>query len=210
MPTPPVNIEIDRLTERINRLAHRSIATHAAACGERLIEMYLAYARKDNGGRSDVVRNALDAAWGHLDRHVNDVWKLSAAIEALEVAIPHGDDCESVECVLALYPCICIDTALRYCLDDSSVGPVAVEYAIEGLRKLWSHLETGYIDLGSGPQADAFEATLIDAPVVRDELKRQEEDLRVLESTPALTASVVKEIRRRAVANRLDVAELLA
>ena len=199
--------EIDRLTESLERCGNKAIALHSAACGERLINIYFAFVRKENRGSKEIVRKALDTAWLCLEGTITDRDSLIAYISYLEAATPHADDCKSVECLLAPYVCVCIDTSIRYCMDDDSVGPVAIEYSFLALRSLECYRKTGFVDLGSGLEAERFEERLIGFETIRNELAMQQKDLSDIQDASAISKDLVNRIKRRAKANRLVISE---
>ncbi len=203
MSKSPLNDEIDRLTRELTTRGNRAVALHSAACAERIYDFYTAYAAREGKGEPQSVRAALDSVWDFLGQG-SASGQLAAWLPLLQEAVPFADDCNSVECLLAPYPCMCVDAAVRYCLDDTSVRP-GLEYALEGLRALQCHHQTGYIDLGTGPEADALEATLLESPIIRSELEREEQDLRDIQRADQITAELVDAIRNRAVTNRLTL-----
>ena len=202
-----LEIKIDSMTRELESYGHKAIALHATCCAERLIDIYDEYARKEKAGSPEKVRAALDSAWGYLVSDLSNPAELSQWIAILEFATPHADDCRSVECLLSQYVCICVDTAIRYCIGDESVGPVSIEYTFEALRALQCYLQTGHIDLGSGPEADRFEEDLVNSPIVQKELELQLNDLSDIKHSNCVDGQLAEELRKRARANAIIVAQ---
>lgn len=198
----------DGLTSRLRLLSAKSVAVFSACVSERLSDFHHAFALKHGLKDKSVVRNALDAVWQFLTSD-RDGQTLRSHLAEVERSTPSSEDYDSVESVLAQNLCIAVDSTIRWCLAEQNIDPVAGEFGIEALRSAVSHVETGFIDVGSGPESHDFLAKLVSHPVISNEIELERSDLPALESNPSQEAELILQLKRSAESNRIDTSRLL-
>ncbi len=159
--------EIDELTSLLAKLSHKHVGLYFAACGERLLPFYEVFHRKESWGEPRVLREALDCVWAALSGTAEDHW--SKLIAEIERVTPHADDFDNLAVIGAQDACILIDSAIR-ALNKEPI-PDALEYVFEFSRAAACVQKTGNLQLGSDAESELFEESLVDVPLIEQELK---------------------------------------
>lgn len=86
---------------------------------------------------------------------------------------------------------------------------MAGEFGIELLRAAVSHAETGFIDIGSRPGSQDFEAKLVAHPLIANEVELERADLASLESASLISTELVTRLKSAAERRRVDVSRVI-
>jgi uncharacterized protein len=179
-------VTLDRLPP-----AHRT--AFAAACAERLLPNYAAFAAETGWGDTRRLRAALDAVWRHLgDPGGVAASELRAHYAAVDEAIPDTEDFDTPLVSFALDAGVAVLSATAACYDpDPAHAASASEAATDTLDMFIQES----LDLdASGPE---LEAVIAAHPLMQRERARQAEDLQTLADASVLTADVLEALRAR-------------
>jgi len=116
----------------------------------------------------------------------------------LEKITPHGDDFDSPDSTFAQDSVACVDAALVALSSRWKTAPAVVEFAIEPVQIAVCQKETGFEDLGTGPEAEAWENAVVDNPKLKDDLALYSSLLNSLESKAELSKQDISELRELA------------
>jgi uncharacterized protein len=174
-------------------LPHRHRAAFAAACAQRQLENYEAFAIEVRWGDPAMLAQALDRAWQLLrGQEPIDAQELSRLAAACEALAPDAHKFRNRWTVWAVDAAASAAYALRCLLDDD---PQLAVWA-SGCAYAAVH---GYVvaerDLDlNDPSA---REQVREHPLVQEELRRQDEDLTMLQGAKMLTSSVLATLRER-------------
>jgi hypothetical protein len=124
-------------------------------------------------------------------------------LEPIERATPATPQYRTLESLLAQNVCIAVDAAIRTCLGQGDMASLASQFCFEALAAAVSHKETGFIDLGSGPQQREFESRLPTHPTVRAEIERQRSDFAELAEDAIPDEHLILRLRQSAINSRI-------
>jgi uncharacterized protein len=182
------------LIRRLETLPPRHRAAFAASCCERLLPNYAAFSRMENWGQPELLREALDEAWGILEGRDVPEERVRALMESCTEAVPDTEDFQSLFVSAAGDAAAAIAYTLECCLNGdteqaATVGRLATETLYQYLTRI-NDPETGVHVADT-----AFEESMLSAPLMIAELNKQQHDLGLLESQPALMPNLLKELR---------------
>ena len=202
-----LDFEIKRIEAQLSTMAPTSVGLFSCSAAERLLPLYQAFASENGWGDYAKLRSILDALWDYNGGKCNSNPPFGLWLEEILKATPHADDFDSLLITSAQDTCICLDLAVRWTGSIEKDRSYAMtEYSLEGWRQLICYRETGYIDLGSGPEAAAFELQLLEHPFISAELARQHEDIATLQSQEEIS-QFVATLKDRARQHRADAKE---
>lgn len=197
MKTEVLIFDEGRLTEELRELPVKHRVAFAASCCERLFPNYEAFAVMENWGNPKVFRQALDEVWQFLKGDTLSKEHIHELIRVCEAVIPDTEDFTTIFTGPALDAAAAILYTLESCLDGSPerlalVGRVAITTLDD------------YLNIVNDPELEvhgvdpAFNAWLQQAPLMRAELVKQQQDLAVLKSRPVLDPDFLEHMRRSA------------
>lgn len=201
MTKSPLDIEIENLATRLERLSDRSLAAFFACCAERLFPLYDSFSKNAGWKKSTEVRALLDRVWQAIVTPAIPEWGDAMMGRIAEDYIPHIDDFDTLEATFAQDTMICLDAAIRALSERSQCDPRWVEYAFEGLKMAICNKLTGYLDVGSAFEEKKFQDKLIHHEWVVKEFSSQNEDLSEIEGQVYLSEENVSKLKNRAIAN---------
>jgi hypothetical protein len=182
-----------QLIQELERLTPPLRVAFAAACAERLLPAYLAYAGRHEIGNPGTLRAALDGAWlvalgGDLTFDPEQEFERCAAL------VPGDDDCANEGSALAEDAA----SAVAYVVTSAASGDPhkAVLSARCGYEALDNYLSN---ELDIDFNRPGAEATVLGHPLVQAEFERQRRDLEELATAGSDAAAVVLRIQARAI-----------
>jgi uncharacterized protein len=181
--------DFETLEKELEGLSTLHRIAFAAACCERLLPNYNAFAREENWGDPFVLRTALDEVWQILQGKPVDV----ATIQQLKDTcnsddiVPNSEEFsgyvgQAQEAASAIYYTLdaCIEPTLQHIMEVAE----RVAFAIEGFTDYDDSMETKeYIE------------TIARHPFAVREMKRQNEDLQRLKNTEELDRDLLEWLR---------------
>lgn len=199
-----LGLRMEEIESSLRRLPPKAAGIFSCCVSERLSEIYSVFVAKEKWGNPRLVRETLDLAWAFLKgTEIRD--RLNATLSNIESGTPHAEKFSSVEGVCAQNLCIAVDITVRLCLEEPGTQPLASEYGFEALKAAICNKEIGFIDLGSGPDAQQFELRLINHPMIARELELQLSDLNALVTARAGQPFPIGVLESRAKKGHIDV-----
>jgi uncharacterized protein YjaG (DUF416 family) len=174
----PLEERKEAIIEGLRAVDRHRVAIFSASVAERFVALYLPF--QDGSGRGDhfALEQALDVTWTFLFEGGVSPEALRGHLSQVEELTPHAEDFDQLATTLAQDACICVDSAIRWCLEDERDRyPHVVEYSFEALSAFVCHEKTGLLQLGDSEEGEAFEQALIHDSRVQQELRFQHQDL---------------------------------
>jgi len=170
-----VDFDPERLNEELAGLSHWQRVAFATSCVEVLVPSYRRFSELEEVGDADLVESAVNAVWDELERTTSslDPSRLLPSERALEL-MPEEEDWN--EWAPQAENSI---TALVYLLrlarqDETKYAVYAAQHAYEAVDEFVAReRDLRVVDT-------AGRAELLQAPLIQDELHRQNEVLRIL------------------------------
>lgn len=201
---------VAEIEAQIAALAPQAVAVFFSCCAERLAPFYEHFTQLCKWGDAARFRSILDSVWQTFGQHppseaVGQEW-----LAQLDRFVPHADDFPNFEVTLAQDACICLDLAIRWATGvEYDRTTAAVEYAFEARRVIVCVRETGYLDLGSGPEGDEFFDHVVDDPLVAAEFEHQRADIATLQGADDL-GKVAPVLRSRCWSHKANPSDIPA
>lgn len=195
---------VSRQVERVLEAPKDAAAAFFCACAERFLPLYDDFVKIERWGNPTLLRQSLDAAWSSILG--GSATGLGASAEQVLEATPHADDFDSIETTFAQGAADLVAAAAAAA--GGVIDADSLYAAFETLRTAATFAQTGYLDLGDSPEAEAFEATLGEHPLIKAELAHEEEDLATV-SAGSIDRQQIEHLRARSEANRWTTARLL-
>jgi uncharacterized protein YjaG (DUF416 family) len=169
--------------------AHR-VAFAAAACCERLLPNYAAFAREVGWGKPETLRAALDSIWSNLGGRTVDHAEVNRLIERCDAVIPDTEDFENSSVSAALDAGAAVVGTLRSLVDGDTKHIVEVASYCRDTVHMYIQ-ERDALDY----KDPLFDMRIAQDPLMRRELSRQSETLSELASNPVLDGASLKRLR---------------
>jgi uncharacterized protein YjaG (DUF416 family) len=182
--------ERDRRSEEVLNLPRARRQAFAAACAERLWPSYPAFSELEEWGDPAAVRQVLDELWGSTEGEGLPTVQIQELVEILDPLAPDLDDFSaSVLASAALDAVAAIVAGLEGGREEA---------AGRASDAAWLVVDTldQYLSL---TLVDDSDESIYSHPLMVSELRRQEEELRALRSSPDPDAKLIRAIRRDAV-----------
>lgn len=184
-----------KLAQALSALPGRHQIAFAAACCERLIPNYHAFALMEDWGDPALLRQALDEIWSDLEGETFPKSSFRVLIAACKAVTPDTEDFTSFLTGAALNAAAAIIYTLESCLDGDAelvamVGRVAVNTIDEYLSLVNDPI------VGSHAAEATFDTWLQQAPLMIAELEKQQQDLVALQSHATLDLHFLMELRQ--------------
>ncbi len=176
------------LEERLRALDLARTLAFGAACSERLLDCYRKFSEETGWGGGSQLRGALDLVWRRalgVDVSSSEVFRAVAVCEGLA---PDSEDFASLITSCAQDAVFGICSLLEYVL-DGQVGKVVVaaRYPTDSIDLLVQELG------GMAAGASDLEASILAAPMMQQELRRQRRDLEKLALLGGRAVASVRE-----------------
>ncbi len=180
---------LDELQGRLEKLPPRHPLAFSASCCERVFPNYEVFSEQEEWGDPICLRRALDYVW-ECAAGKDDAATARSLINDCRAATPDLDDFSAIETSAAQEAAFSILIALEQCLDLHPRHSVRIaRFSRDTLDML------AQIQLEIDPQEPELEEKIETFGPFREELRKQEEDLRKLESQPRLEGTFLAEFR---------------
>ena len=181
------------LVKRLRTLLPDHRTAFAASCCERLLPNYFAFSQMEEWGEPDLLRQTLDEIWRSLEGRPTSELRVRELMQTCTDLVPDTEDFQSLFVSAAGDAAAAIVYTLECCLDGDAeraalVGRLATETLYQYLIRV--------NDPQTGVQiADpVFEEQMLRAPLMMAELKKQQQDLQLLESQEVLTSFLLENL----------------
>jgi uncharacterized protein YjaG (DUF416 family) len=178
------------LKRNLDQLAWRHRTAFAAACCERLLPNYAAFAREEHWGEPHTLRAALDYIWSVLNGRAMDPDEVNRLIRQCDGVIPDTANSDASSVSAALDAGTAVIGTLRSLLDANTKDVVEVaSYCRDTVHM--------YIQERDDLEYDdpLFETKIERDPLMRRELARQSAVLSELANNPVLDGELLKRLR---------------
>jgi len=176
---------------QLDKLPARHRTTFAAACCERLLPNYAAFAREVRWGEPETLRAALDHIWRVLGGGSLDRGEINRLVAKCDSVIPDTEDFDTSSVSAALDAGTAVVETLRSLLDGDSQRVVDVASFCRDTIDMYIQ-DRDRLDYNSDP---LFETKIAQDPLMKRELARQAAILSELASNPVLDGAFVKRLR---------------
>lgn len=181
--------DFETLEKELEGLSTQHRIAFAAACCERLLPNYNAFAREESWGAPSLLRTALDEVWQILKGKPVDVatlQKLRSACDSDDI-VPHSDDfcgyvAEAQEAAIAIYKTLdaCIEPTLQHIIEVAERVAFTIEFSTD-----WDvSIET-----------EKYIETIARHPFTVREMAKQNEILERLKNTKELNYDLLEWLR---------------
>ncbi|WP_342376338.1 YjaG family protein [Myxococcus stipitatus] len=181
----------DALAQRIGQLSLHARLAFLLSCAERLIPNYAAFSRHHGWGHPGTLRDALDLGWRQLSGNAVERGEIEACLGYCEDMTPDTEDFQSAYVSAGLDAAVCCASILELLLKDDSAK------VVDG-----ASLACGTVDMHVqeleryDSQEPELEQKIFRHPLMQRELRRQREDLDLLE-TMSLSSSDIEVLARK-------------
>ena len=162
----------EHLQEQLAALSSTQCVAFAASCCERALPNYACFQKATGWGALNVLRRAVDAGWSTAfgERPTDD--ELLRLRDACELAIPDGEDYDSLFTSSAQDAAVAACNLLDYLrTDEAALVPRIVRCLIASIDLLVQEREN------MNPQDPEREARILEHPLMQQEILRQVHDL---------------------------------
>jgi uncharacterized protein YjaG (DUF416 family) len=185
-----VSFDPDSLKRDLDRLPPAHRVAFAAACCERLLPNYSAFAREVGWGKPDTLRAALDYVWSVLEGGSIDHGRIDRIIEQCDAVIPDTEAFDTIAVSSALDAGTAVVGTLRSLLDGDTKHIVEVASYCRDTVHMYIQ------DRDDLDYKDAlFDMKIEQDVLMRRELARQSDILSKLANTPVLDGAFLKQLR---------------
>ena len=181
----------ESLRLQLEKLPPRHRTAFAAACCERLLPNYAAFAREVRWGEPETLRAALDHMWRVLDGGSFDRGEVNRLVEKCDSVIPDTEDFDTSSVSAALDAGTAVVEALRSLLDGDTQRVVDVASFCRDTVDMYIQ-DRDRLDYNSDP---LFETKIAQDPLMKRELARQAAVLLELANNPTLEGAFLKQLR---------------
>jgi hypothetical protein len=180
-------IERERQLDGLSK--HHRIA-FAASCVERLLPNYTAFSRMEQWGDADLLHESLEKIWAYVQGGALSEMQFDELIEECEKIVPDTEDFSSRYTSAALDAANAVIETLSCCKDGSSHRAAEVASFARDTVDMFiqQREETNPVD------AD-LEMNILEHPLMKREIKKQEDDLSELKNQTELTPDFVRRLR---------------
>ena len=187
---------LDALSTDIDSLPTRAKVVLFASLSAGLLPLYQEIERRIAGQGSESVEQAIVAVTRFVAEGTEPDWaRLLAGIEA---ATPHGDDIDAPDSNYQQDVAICVDTAIRFAMNDPDASGESIEFALEPLKIFLCLEQLDLMDPGSDAAATRWFNELVDHPRMRTALEFLMTAIAHLKTAPAIGEAAVDELAVRA------------
>jgi uncharacterized protein YjaG (DUF416 family) len=165
--------------------------TFAAACCERLLPNYAAFAREVRWGKPETLRAALDYIWDVLIGGTVDRGEIYRRIEQCDAVIPDTEDFDTSSVSAALDAGNAVVETLRSLLDGDSQRIVDVASFCRDTVDMYIQ-DRDHLDYNNAP---LFERKIEQDPLMKREIERQAAILLELSTNAVLDRLMLKRLR---------------
>ena len=159
---------LDLLSQRVARLSRPKLAAFFGSIGGAMLPIYVRFSESHDWGDVAVLRAALDAAFEYATGESGVRGNGESILESIAQITPNEKEFEVPESTFAMDAAICVDAAVRASDSEHNIEPAWVEYALDPAITTLCEEQTGYLDLGSSPQADAWRREALKNRRLRD------------------------------------------
>ena len=185
-----MHFDPDALERQLDHLPLPHRVAFAAACCERLLPNYSAFAREVGWGQPDTLRAALDYVWSALDGGSVDHDEIDRLMERCDAVIPDTEDFDTSSVSAALDAGTAVVGTLRSLRDGDPRHVVEVASYCRDTVHMYIQDRDDLHD-----NDPSFDTKIGQDPLMRRELARQSEILSELASTPVLDGTLLKRLR---------------
>lgn len=171
----------NHLRDSLATLPHEKRLAFGLSCAERLYPNYLAFTSEMKWGNASILRSALDLAWRVLEGQQPSMSEVERLQDAVMTVAPDMDDFGTLLASEALDAA----TACASLMDAIKTNEVAPVTDIASVSHDTVEMYTRDDDCPRDARSSAH-------PLVQAELRRQHDDLRVLEELPWTLADIVR------------------
>jgi hypothetical protein len=217
MTNPPVNSETQqreaafdeaKLKRELRALSAAHRLAFAASCSERLFPGFCVFSEREDFGDPALLRHSLDTAWQMLYGEELPREEVENLIESCRSAIPDSDDHPTFlgsigqrATLATLYTLECSlsgDVQRATWAGRCVVGAIGAYLGGLRLRQIGSHTVTA-----------AMEQQVKQDPLMRNEVGKQVQDLRVLQASAQLEPDLLEQLRHSSTAAGVKLARLM-
>ena len=182
--------EPDSLGRELDQLPRAHRVAFAAACCERLLPNYAAFAHEVQWGEPDTLRGAVDHIWSVLAGSHLDRAEIERLIEQCDSVIPDTEDFDTISVSSALDAGAAVVGTLRSLLDGDTRHIVEVASYCRDTVHMYIQDRDDLDDKDS-----SFDMKIERDPLMRRELARQSAVLSELAGNPVLDGTFLRRLR---------------
>lgn len=166
------------LRRRIDRIGRKGQLAFMLSCAERLAANYDAFSRHHGWGDPTVLQQALDLGWRCLAGEEIESSDIISCLKRCDAVTPNTEEFDSEYVSSGLDAAVCCMLVLEFLLDNdcqkvveaASLARDTVDMYVQGAEDIHPH----------DPD---LESRILQHPLMQRELKRQREDLDLIESS---------------------------
>jgi uncharacterized protein YjaG (DUF416 family) len=186
-----MSFDPESLRLQLERVSPKHRAAFAAACCERLLPNYTAFAREVGWGEPETLRAALDYIWSVLGGGSLDRDAISRLVAECDSVIPDTDDFDTSSVSAALDAGTAVVETLQSLVDGNTKRVVDVASFCRDTVDMYIQ-DRDQLNFNSDP---LFEKKIAEDPLMKRELARQSAILSELSASPVLNADVLERLR---------------
>lgn len=183
--------DAESLERELDNLPRTHRVAFGAACCERLLPNYAAFAREVQWGDLGTLRAAVDYVWSVLNGARADRAEIDRFIERCDAVIPDTEDFDTSWVSAALDAGTAVVETLRALIDGHSKRLVDIASFCRDTVDMYIQ-ERDQLDYNRDP---LFETKIADDPLMKRELARQSAILSQLAKNPVLDAAFLRRLR---------------
>jgi hypothetical protein len=194
-----LDVALSRLQSKVESLSRRKNAALFGCIGTGLMPLYTQFSERYHWGSPSVLSDALESSLGFaLGKSVHNNVPKDVLI-AISRITPSEEEFEVPESTFAMDVAICADAAVRSTDADSTFDPAWIEYALNPVTTIVCEKHTGYLDLGSSPEADFWRSNALKDPDLKHAYEAAEEMIGLLSDAEiALSEGLIDKLKKLA------------
>jgi hypothetical protein len=200
---------LNLLQSKVATFSRQKLSALFGSIGVAMLPSYAQFSERNHWGDALVLREALDIALGYAVGESNLHGKAGPILMSIAAIIPSEEEFEVPESTFAMDAAICVDAAIRAADPEYKVEPAWIEYALNPVITVLCEQQTGYLDLGSSPEADVWQADALRNPELKGAFEALDEMVEILSSIdrPVSTEllEILKTLACRLVPRRLSI-----
>ena len=179
-----------KLEQRLRHLKHKHQLVFAASCCNRTLPSYGAFSREANWGNFEVIQNAVEYVWNHLEGEAMSIDNLDEYLEQIQENIPDLDEVTNElatwghDSALVAFHMLC--NARNHAIEDVVACGTWSYDSVDTFVQMKEHMD---------PSDPELEIMIASHPVVQRELAQQHYVLEALEKQSELTVAAAMSIR---------------
>jgi uncharacterized protein len=187
------------MQDAVSQLPFYHRMAFAAACCERRVPIYYAFAALCEGARPEEIQDLVDTVWLYLKKESIDTQRVMELLETLQPVIEHTQEKGYIFGMQSYWLTLALDDLLHYCLDKEVKRIAAMlEILAHGLTQYLHYVNYPSSEFLSPEDQRIFDDWVDRAPLIEIEFRKQREEYDKLAQRNTLDPDFLDQLRHSA------------